>query len=292
MPRIAHISDLHFSHLTLSPLQFFSKRWVGNGNLFFKRNREYSDTPVKKLLPLFQEISVDWVFITGDLTTTGQKKEFLEAKNFLSALSEMGKNILTIAGNHDNYTRRDYKKKLFYQFFTNSYSKSTSHFETLTLCKDQIELRPLFGNWWYLALETAIPTSIVSSCGLFSEKLEEKLKQVLEAFPKEQKILFLNHFPFFQFDTPRKTLLRGMRLHDILKKSPQVIFYLHGHTHRHCIADLRCDQLPIILDSGSAAYKNRASFNLLDIEDKSSTLRVFRYKDEKWQESEKKDFFF
>jgi 3',5'-cyclic AMP phosphodiesterase CpdA len=290
MPRIAHISDLHFAHLCLSPAQFFSKRWVGNGNLLLARRKEFSTELLKKLGSLLEEQRVDWIFVTGDLSTTGQEKEFLKAQQFFS---QLGKKTLFIPGNHDHYTKKDYKRKLFYQFFTNpSFKAGGTSFEKYQLKTDRMELRPLFGNWWYLALDTVLATSIFSSRGLFPEELEKKLRETLQNFPKDQKILFLNHFPFFQFDNPRKTLLRGMALCDVLEKSPQVLFYLHGHTHRHCVADLRCAKLPIILDSGSACLKARASFNLLDLEDKTCNLTVYRYKEENWKAQETQSFAF
>lgn len=293
MPRIAHISDLHFSHITLNPLQFFSKRWVGNGNLIFSRKRSFSETLLHPLPHLFQKLKVDYIFITGDVSTTGLEKEFQKAKHFLSELSVGSKKLLLLPGNHDHYTKRDFHRKLFYRFFENDTPpKSGVSHENLSLGKDQIELRPLFGSWWYLAIDTVIATSLISSQGLFSEQLEEKLQKILQDFPKDQKILFLNHFPFFQFDQPRRVLLRGLSLGSLLQKTPQVRLYLHGHTHRHCIADLRCANFPIILDSGSSTMLSRPSFNLLDLEEDSCAVTVFRFQENTWQPKEERKFSF
>lgn len=285
--RIAHISDLHFAHITLSPGQFFSKRWVGNGNLLFNRRRKFTGEPLEGLKACLDKLDVDLILVAGDLSCTGEAKEFEKAKAFFSGISQK---IVYIPGNHDHYTKRDYRKKLFYKFFENPPPEPPRFpFETLTLRKDRMELRPLFANWWLLALDTALPTHIFSSRGLFSEELERRLSEALKQFPKGQNILLLNHFPFFPFDVPKKILLRGMDLCHLLKQFPCIRLYVHGHTHRHCIADLREAGLPILLDSGSCALKSRASFHLLDVDESGCKVTVFRY-EQKWKETESRVF--
>lgn len=280
--RIAHISDLHFAHITLNPGQFFSKRWIGNGNLLFNRRRKFTGESLEGLRACLDKLDVDLILVAGDLSCTGQKEEFEKAKAFFSGISQK---ILYIPGNHDHYTKRDYRKKLFYKFFENPRALSPRFpFETLTLQKDRMELRPLFANWWLLALDTALPTHIFSSQGLFSEELEKRLYEVLKQFPEGQNILLLNHFPFFPFDAQKKILVRGMDLCHLLKQFPSICLYVHGHTHRHCIADLREAGLPIILDSGSCAYTPRASFHLFDLDESSCKVTIFRY-EQNWKET-------
>ncbi len=286
--KIAHLSDLHFAKITYSPLQFLSKRWVGNANLILFRRKQHQTALLAPLPSLFEKLKVNVILITGDLSTTGRDIEFEEGEEFLNSLKI---NKIVIPGNHDHYTKRGYRKKLFYQFFSNTplYPPTTS-LEKLTLQEDKIELRPLNDTWWYLAIDTAIPTSLVSSRGLFSKDLEKDLQKVLKNLPKGKKVLFLNHFPFFPFDRSKNILQRGMALHNLLKNYPQVVFYLHGHTHRHCIADLREANLPIILDSGSVSLKSRGSFNLLELKEKSTCLSVYHYQGEKWEKKREKKF--
>lgn len=284
MLRIAHISDLHFSEITLNPSQFFSKRCVGNANLILCRRKKHSTTLLSSLPDLFKSLAVDLVIVAGDFSTTGRKIEFEKAKQFIESFKEKGMKLLAVPGNHDHYIGSNYKKKVFYQHFTNPFP-GEGKWQNLSLKDDKIELRPINEDWWYLAIDTVIPTSWISSRGLFSKELEEKLGRVLADLPPNKKILFVNHFPFFQFDNPRHILLRGMALHDLLKKRGQVLFYLHGHTHRHCIADLRCANLPIILDSGSATLRKSASFNLLELSPQTSKVTVYNYLKDNWQKT-------
>jgi len=278
MLRIAHISDLHFGTITYSPCQFFSKRWLGNCNLIFTRRKTHDANLLAPLPALFSKLKVDLVIVTGDLSTTGQEREFQKAAAYCDLFQERGIKLLFIPGNHDHYTKKDYLQKRFYQFFSNPTGD-----DPFTLKDNQLEIRQLKNEWWYLAIDTVIPTHLLSSQGLFSEGLEGRLADLLSRLPKDRRVIFINHFPFFPFDNPRKKLKRGMALGNLLKQYPQVIFYLHGHTHRHCIADLRPSHFPIILDSGSASMVHHASFNLLDLSPTSSTVAAYRFMNEQWE---------
>ena len=65
--RIAHLSDLHFSKFTLSPSQFFSKRFLGNANLLFSRGRAFKPHKIVGFGDFLDQIRVDLVIISGDL---------------------------------------------------------------------------------------------------------------------------------------------------------------------------------------------------------------------------------
>jgi len=269
MTRIAHISDLHFSKITLTPLQFLSKRCIGNANLVFSRRNTYIKDQLLQLPDLFASLGVGMVLFTGDASTTGRKDELEEAALFLKKFQEKGMRVLSVPGNHDHYTRKDYKNRSFYDHLQNPKQNSFS------LKDDFVEIGQISDSWWYLALDTVLSTPFYSSQGLFSETVEQNLLAALKKIP-DVPIIMINHFPFFQFDTPRKALKRGMVLHDILRNDPRVQIYAHGHTHRHCIADLRVDHLPIILDSGSTAHKKIGSFHLLDLDSKKLDVTVYK----------------
>jgi hypothetical protein len=55
-----------------------------------------------------------------------------------------------------------------------------------------------------------------------------------------------------------------------------VKLFLHGHSHRQCIADLRSSNLPIILDSGSTAQKHNGTWNLIDITPSGCDIEVYK----------------
>ncbi len=268
--RIAHISDLHFAEPTLSPLQFFSKRWVGNLYQMFSRSKYLDSSQLEKLVDQFIALKIDYVFITGDLTTTSRIQELRHAADFAAKLQSQGLRVIAIPGNHDHYTRKACRQKLFYRFFPDYRENGFS------LKDDGLALIPLHEGWTLLALDTACATSLFSSQGNFHSKIESSLKSALLKIPARQNVILMNHFPLFEHEKPNKTLLRATALRTLVASHPNIRFYLHGHTHTHCLADLRASRYPIILDSGSTSQITAGSWNMLDLASSEATVHVYR----------------
>lgn len=269
--RLAHLSDLHFSQLTWSPAQFLSKRWIGNLNLLLTRCREFSQDHFDSLIPIFKARDIQVVLITGDLSSTSLPSEFALAKQFIDQLKNEGFQVFTLPGNHDQYTKQAYKTQLFYDFFDAVYPASS-----LSLKGDNLTTTRLNDNWWLFALDTAITTSWLQSSGYFSENLEKLLEEALATIPSTDSVLLMNHFPLFCNDSKRKELKRKQALRQLLERFPCVKLYLHGHNHRHCVADLRNSHLPIILDSGSIAERNRRTWNLIELHPSGCQIELYR----------------
>jgi 3',5'-cyclic AMP phosphodiesterase CpdA len=282
--RLAHISDLHFSTSTFGLSQFFSKRWIGNLNLLLSRKKDYLTERLFSLPALFQELKVTHVVISGDLSTTSLEKEFTLASDFIHAIRAADIEVFAIPGNHDHYTKQASRKKLFYKFFEASYTpeNQTAVFG-FNLKDHRVTARQIDQKLWLVALDTALATPLVSSRGLFSEEMEANLEELLSQIPTDHRVLMLNHFPLFHHETPRKILLRADALRAQIQRFPQVKVYLHGHTHRHCIADLRASNHPLILDSGSTTHKEQGSWNLLDIDSTGCSIEVFTWKEDAWK---------
>ncbi len=275
--RIAHISDLHFSKVTLHPRQFFSKRWVGNVNLLLRRRNEFHQDKLLDLIQTFQKEKVQHVLISGDLTCTTLQEELREARRFIDLLKGAGLSVLTIPGNHDHYTKSDYAKKLFYDFFPSSFGYEASPYN---LKEHKIAVKKLGEGWWIILLDTALATSYFSCHGVFSLQIQKNLADALTAIPKADKVLVANHFPLFTYDSHPKHLRGDDALRDMLAKYKQIKMYVHGHMHRHCIADLRNAGLPVIIDSGSAAHTERASCNLYTLQPNGVTIQPLFWKKE------------
>ncbi|MBS0620049.1 MAG: metallophosphoesterase [Verrucomicrobia bacterium] len=268
--RFAHISDLHFFKGNWSPSQFLTKRWLGNCNYLFSRRHQFIPEKLEELIPLFEEKQVDGVLITGDLSTTSLPGEFAKAKTFVDALEKRFKHVYTIPGNHDQYTKSAYKNHLFYDYFKTNWGGSSC------LKRDGLTLTEIGNNWWICALDTAVATSLLFSTGYFSPELEKRLSDALSSLPPDAQVILLNHFPLFSNESARKKLVRKEALRKLLEKHPSIKLYLHGHSHRHCIADLRKSQLPILLDSGSTAQKQGATWNLIDITPEGCSVQVYK----------------
>ncbi len=287
--RIAHISDLHFSKPTCSPFQFFSKRWIGNLNLIFSRQKDFETDRLQDLPAIFKAHQVDHVVISGDLSTTSQEKEFREGCAFVEQLKAEGLNVFVLPGNHDHYTKRAYKDQLFYRFFDCSFSLVDEPIYEFNLKKHKLAAKYLGNKWWFIALDTAVATSMISSRGHFSEELERNLQRALMCIPSDHQIILANHFPFFDHESPRKTMARSTALRDLVQQFSNIKIYLHGHTHRHCLADLRSSGLPIISDSGSTSHCMHGGWNLIDFSPTGCDFQVFKWKSD-WTPVSKTSF--
>lgn len=269
-------------------MQLFSKRWIGNINLLFNRRQKYSNNQSSSLPELFHRLNVDYVFITGDLTTTSHPKEYAIAHRFLDQLNHYKLTTFLIPGNHDHYTKRAEKQRRFYSYFHLDSSQLTPQF---TLKEHGVASYALTKKWVLIALDTTCATPFYSSNGFFSQATETHLRNLLLSLPQDRHIILMNHFPFLPIGRPRRHLRNGLKLAAILKSDSRIRLYLHGHTHQQSTADLRDQTLPITLDSGSASFE-RGSWNLLDlheVEDQCN-LTTYTWENASWQPHHKKNF--
>ncbi|MCX6989082.1 MAG: metallophosphoesterase [Chlamydiae bacterium] len=271
--RLAHLSDLHFSNLCWNPMQFTSKRWIGNANLLLRRMHEFRHDKVYQLAEYFKEIQVKYLLVSGDLSTTSQNCEFEQAVAFVKSMQAVDIEVITLPGNHDHYTKKDYKKHTFYNFFSSYFCQPDSPFAKYNLRDHKVAVKNLGLGYWLVTLDTALATPLLACHGHFSRLIESTLQEVLSLIPADDKVIMANHFPLFTCDSKSKHLQGDNRLRNLLHQFPIVKLYLHGHTHRHCIADLRNAGLPILLDSGCASHKKTGSWNLLDCSKDSCTVK-------------------
>ena len=115
--QIVHISDPHFAAVTYNPMQFLSKRWLGNLNLMLFRNKSYQTDHLMHLPALFKALDVEAVCITGDMASTSRHEEFKLAKKFVDQFREKGMKTFVLPGNHDVYTKGAEREKRFYHYF-------------------------------------------------------------------------------------------------------------------------------------------------------------------------------
>lgn len=267
--KLVQISDFHFTKITWNPLKLFSKRLLGNLNWVFARKGSFSNVHLKALPDFLKTLQPDHILLGGDFTTSSLPSEFALAQEFVEKLPAPW---IAVPGNHDRYTFSACKNKEFYTHFPNRLEAKYS------LKEHRVEAHKLSSDWWLIALDTARATHFHSSSGLFSEASEEILKTLLAEIPSNAKILLFNHYPFFQNDSPRRSLERGKALEAILKKDPRIKAYLHGHTHRHTIADLQPSQFPVILDGGCSGNIEKGSWNLLEIDEDGIAIDVYQWK--------------
>lgn len=270
--KLAQISDFHWTRAPLNPLGFCSKRLIGVANWLVNRKGIFSEKALEVLPETLQEMQVDRVLLGGDFTSTALAREFAAARKFVERLKAPW---IAIPGNHDCYTVMSFLMKRFYRSFRNP--KPHGGFQ---LEREGVEAHHLKDGWWLVAIDTARPS--LMSRGHFSKKLEGHLRRLLAQLPPKDSILVFNHYPFFQNDLPSRSLVRSDALETLVREDKRIRAYLHGHTHRHIIADLQSAGYPIVLDGGCAAFTERGSWNLLDLDECGMTVDVVRWDGKRW----------
>lgn len=273
--RIVHISDLHYGYIDYNPLQLFSKRIIGNCNFIFKRRFLFQPHLIHSFGEYLATLNADAVIISGDFTTTSLGKEFKEAKKFLETLREKHL-VFAIPGNHDLYTKRAKASRHFYRYLGPLFPLEGEF--GLNLEKDKIAAFKLFEGRFLILLDCSDYMGYLLSTGHFTDALQEKLKALLSKLGKNDKAILCCHYPFFQHQHKKHCLIGAKKMQDLLQDEPKVDLYLHGHTHRHTLAHLRGNGLPMICDSGSISNTKGASFNVIDLEPYSLKITPYTFK--------------
>ncbi|MBI3508038.1 MAG: metallophosphoesterase [Chlamydiia bacterium] len=241
-------------------------------NWLWKRKSTFTQQPLESLPSLLTELGVDLVLLGGDFTSSSLPEEFAAAQQFVSQIRQPW---IAIPGNHDNYTKRAFRTRRYYDYFSNPTGSTLRDFG--------IEIHPLIAPWTLIALDTTLATPPTSSVGYISKELEILLEDALKDLPASTSILLFNHYPFFQNDTPSHNLQRGEALEQLLRRHfPRIRLYLQGHSHRHTIADLQNSGLPIVLDSGCIAMGDQATWNLIDLQTDCCQVTGYLWK-ERWE---------
>lgn len=258
--KLAHLSDIHFFHFCKSPLQFFSKRFIGNLNSYFTRRPIHNPHLAYQVIDSLKKLGVSHLLITGDYTTTGSKKELGYLKNYLEFLKTQGFTVYTIPGNHDVYTKTCGQKKKFYSQVGSlaRLQGDTEH----CLSNERVASFPLFDRCRLVLADCSYATPFYKSTGIFSEEVEKSLTGLLSELPSDAVIILAVHYPYDSYKFPTAHLERGNRLGKIIENDPRIRLYLHGHRHT---AEIMTKKGHMVIDSGSISLLEGSSFNLLTI---------------------------
>jgi len=276
--KLAHISDIHFFNICWNPLQIFSKRLLGNLNLLTFRRRAFDPLLPEMAANYIKDLGATHILISGDFTCTASKKEFAKAKAFVESLINLGFTVYTVPGNHDAYTKSSCKNRRFYQYF-DGLIEPTGH-AGFNLMQDRVAAHLLTDNWYLVSIDCAYSTPYRKSTGIFSERLEKRLKELLSSLPKTAKLLLSSHFPLGQFKYPKAHLEGAERLEKIIHSDDRIRAYLHGHRHKQELFYI--DKL-LVADSGSIGAKKTSSFNLFELSKEKCKISAFRQSGKKWE---------
>ena len=103
MIRLAHLSDLHATHVHLPRLaDFASKRLLGWLSWRARRGKTHRAEVLEAMLRDLSCVAADHVVVTGDLTNLACEHEFEEARAWLERLGPP-EHVSVVPGNHDAY---------------------------------------------------------------------------------------------------------------------------------------------------------------------------------------------
>lgn len=264
--KFLHLSDIHFTSITLNPLRLLSKRLLGMGNVLVNRQFHYKPLLLEPILKRIEE--VDQVWITGDLTTTAMPEEFEQASRFLKTIQQYGKEIILVPGNHDRYTSQAREEKT-YEHALQEFLKSRNAFPFVQIISDSLAL---------IGLDATNPVDWLSAAGSVTEDQYQKLETILsDPAIQQRRIIVLCHYPIvypegFQEAESHKLADRE-RLRQLLQNYG-VSLYLHGHTHRQWILPAHASH-PLIVNAGSATKKHGGGHVFFEIE--SDLIKIYPY---------------
>ena len=275
--RIGHISDIHWC-VTPKLSELSPKRFLGSANLFLRgRHRHFCRDVQSALIQHLEQLDLDLLICSGDLTAQSLKGEFALAKELLSPILESVPSFL-IPGNHDVYTQRAFKHHRFEEYFA---SWMGEPYGSIRILSEQ--------DVTVIGLHDSCPTWISAAGHIPMDQLN-----ALEAFldKEESSTAFLVlclHYPIVhRRGEIFRSRSRGLRNIDALvqvlskaKRKPDLI--LHGHEHHGYESTLDAGGVSIpIMDCGSSGYAflpkqgRYAAMNVYEV-NKSKHEATFRF---------------
>lgn len=272
--RIAHISDLHFWHITLNPLRLMNKRILGMGNLILNRAWKYRMETTPSLVRHIEELRPDHLLITGDLTTTALEEEFRAVREALKPLLRGPASATVIPGNHDRYTREATRNGLFEKYFAEFAPSGTYPW-----------LKRIGNGDAILGLDPCRPTRFISARGMISTQQLQKASELLdEAQPTIRRLLVACHYPVALPPGTQESPSHGLSGSENLRRFLDLqrpILYCHGHIHTAWAFSPEYPSRTLCLDPGPALRKRKRSgvnASMLEIVLDEDDVEVRRHK--------------
>ncbi len=281
--RIGLISDLHILDLSgVKFYEFFNKRIIGGLNLLLNRSQEYKIEFVEKLINDVNKQNLDILVITGDITNLASDSEFKRAKELIEKFDIKDENIIIIPGNHDNYIKSSYQKKLFEKYMSKWIKSTKEKSEVWPIIKKQDDIL-IFG------FSSSIPSCPLCSAGKISKEQLIKFKEVTDKNKDCFKIAMLHHH------LPKLSKLK--QFSEGLRNREEVLSYLseadidmvlHGHKHRNSHYKVNFNNKVInVYEAGASArlsQRHAGNWSIYEIKDKKLANIEKRFLDFETQE--------
>jgi 3',5'-cyclic AMP phosphodiesterase CpdA len=239
--RLAHCSDLHLlSHDGARWLDLANKRWIGAMNLLSNRSRHYHVDAFDDMVSDLNEVGVDHVLCTGDVTNLALRQEFAFARDRFDKLALGPRGVTVIPGNHDAYVAQGIP--LFAEMFA-EHSACDPGWEWLAADAIQEDGEPddlhwpivrVRGELALIGTSTSRATPWFTAYGRLGSGQLARLQHVLgdPRLADKIRVIAIHHPPAGKRAESR---IRGLRDHAafaqvIARTGAHLI--VHGHEHR------------------------------------------------------------
>jgi 3',5'-cyclic AMP phosphodiesterase CpdA len=248
MPRLVHLSDLHFG--------------------------AHDERLVEALEHRVDELKPDLVVISGDFTQRAKTEQFREACQFLERLQHSGHEVLGVPGNHDvplyDVLRRFLSPLARYRRFIDD-----------SLCPF-VELPALA----VLGINTA--RSLTFKDGRINQNQVAFIRDTFSRTPRDSFRVLVTHHPLFALEVDGETapaIGRQKLALDAIQEAG-VDMLLAGHNHHassHSASDLVTRAGSALVVQAGTATSTRVrdqeqSFNTIDVTDTSVTITVHAWR--------------
>lgn len=276
--QLLHLTDFHFWQVVLNPLRLLNKRFIGNGNVMFRRRHEFPMERAEAYAGYVASLGVKDLLLTGDFTSTSMPKEFEMARRFVEGLESRGMRPIVIPGNHDVYTFESVRDKRFERYFGP------------WLPPGPLPCRMTLPGGTPLILVPTVRANFFSSRGSIDKAAVQKVKNLLNE--ANGPVLIAGHYPMLHETdayslSPGRRLLNAQALRDALGNHAHDTVYLSGHTHRFsCVHDSEHSRLTH-LTAGALFWRDtrlRTEGNFSEIQIREGRLAVFLHTyDRDWE---------
>ncbi len=274
------MSDIHLEDgfFGSSVRSFANKRFVGWANLSLRRRPLYADavSRLEALRTFAEELEVDAILCTGDLTALGTPREHAFARKHLRPFERWP--LVIVPGNHDVYLEDALRS------FAETFG------ELLTSDVDDVAtdgvyplVRFLSDDVAAICVNSARPNpSIRVSSGRIPEAQLEGLKRII-AMPELQKrfVFVMTHYaPRLKSGEPDHPHHGLENAEDFLAACAGIQrgAILHGHVHHNYRVDGFGSPLPLFC-AGSTTMKRREGLWVFDVDGRSASAAPGHFAD-------------
>lgn len=221
---LIHITDLHFFSRKFTLSHFFSKRILGYTNWLINRGKRFDFTKKDVFLTHLEKEKPGAVVISGDFTVTSDKKEFEIARRFVDDISSLKIQVYIIPGNHDYYTFKSVRGKLFENIF-DKYLLS-GEFPISVQLTDGLSI---------VFLHTVKP-NLLSSRGKISRNQIKRLEEII--CNSKLPMVVCAHYPVLHktetyYSNITRRLGNARLLRQVLQRTRVPLLYIAGHVHHY-----------------------------------------------------------